>query len=72
VESSEDLAKDYERLAAEGRLRRRLDHGSTKAVYGHDPDDNTFEFTWVLPRAEWGDFETIAPCKKLLLENPRQ
>jgi catechol-2,3-dioxygenase len=39
---------------------------ATKAVYGTDPDGNTFELTWIIPRAEWGEWETIAPIKKPL------
>jgi catechol-2,3-dioxygenase len=66
VDSIEDLAKGYDRLVGDGCLDGASDHGATKAVYGHDPDNNTFEFTWVLPRAEWGDFETVAPIKKPL------
>jgi catechol-2,3-dioxygenase len=66
VESIEDLAKGYDRLDAEGCLDGASDHGATRAVYGHDPDQNTFELTWVLPRAEWDDFETVAPIKKPL------
>src|SRR6516225_1633247 len=64
VDSVEDLAKGYDRLLAEGCLDGASDHGATKAVYGHDPDNNTFELTWLLPRAEWGDWETEAPIKK--------
>ena len=28
-----------------------------------DPDGNTFEVTWVIPRAEWGEGATVAPVK---------
>ena len=66
VDSIEDLAQGYDRLVAEGCLDGASDHGATKAVYGRDPDNNTFELTWVLPRAEWGDWETAAPIKKPL------
>jgi catechol-2,3-dioxygenase len=64
VDSLEELAKGYDRLDAAGCLDGASDHGATKAVYGHDPDSNTFELTWVLPRAEWGDYETVAPIKQ--------
>ena len=66
VDSIEDLVQGYDRLVAEGCLDGASDHGATKAVYGRDPDNNTFELTWVLPRAEWGDFETVAPIKQAL------
>jgi catechol-2,3-dioxygenase len=63
VDSIEDLAAGYDRLVVEGCLDGSVDHGATKAVYGRDPDHNTFELTWVLPRAEWGDYATVAPIK---------
>jgi catechol-2,3-dioxygenase len=66
VGSVDELAAGYDRLVAEGCLDGASDHGATKAVYGRDPDNNTFELTWVLPRDEWGDFETDAPIKKPL------
>ena len=51
------------RLVAEGCFQNQSDHGATKAVYGTDPDGNTFEITWILPRDEWGAWETDAPIK---------
>jgi catechol-2,3-dioxygenase len=66
VGTIEDLARGHDRLVAEGCLDGASDHGATKAVYGRDPDNNTFELTWVLPRAEWGDYDTVAPIKTAL------
>ncbi len=63
VETMDDLVTARDRLAAAGCLETESDHGATKAVYGHDPDNNTVELTWVLPRAEWGDWESAAPIK---------
>jgi catechol-2,3-dioxygenase len=63
VETMNDLVMARDRLAAAGCLDSESDHGATKAVYGHDPDDHTVELTWVLPRAEWGDWESAAPVK---------
>ena len=40
-------------------------HGATKSVYGQDPDGNEFEVMWMLPRAQWGDFENAAPIDRL-------
>jgi catechol-2,3-dioxygenase len=34
------------------------DHGATKSLYGHDPDGIEFEVMWMVPREEWGEFET--------------
>jgi len=43
-------------------------HGATKSIYGADPDGNEFELMWMLPRAEWGDFEHAAPIDHLDLD----
>jgi len=40
-------------------------HGATKSVYGIDPDGNEFEVMWMLPRAEWGAYESAAPVDRL-------
>jgi catechol-2,3-dioxygenase len=63
VESLRDLVTARERLLAEGCFQSQADHGATKAVYGTDPDGNTFEITWILPRGQWGAWETDAPIK---------
>ncbi len=70
VDEIEDLATARDRLTAESCFDSQADHGATKAVYGHDPDGNTFEITWMLPRAEWGEWATAAPIKKpMVLED---
>jgi catechol-2,3-dioxygenase len=66
VEELRDLVTARDRLAAEGCLQNQADHGATKAVYGADPDGNTFEITWILPREQWGTWETDAPIKKAM------
>ena len=63
VDNLRDLVTARDRLNAEGCFQSQADHGATKAVYGTDPDGNTFEITWILPRAEWGAWETEAPIK---------
>jgi catechol-2,3-dioxygenase len=63
VETLDDLVTARDCLAAAGCLESESDHGATKAVYAHDPDSNTVELTWVLPRGEWGDWESAAPIK---------
>jgi len=40
-------------------------HGATKSVYGADPDGNEFELMWMLPRDEWGAYESSAPIDHL-------
>ncbi len=63
VDTLGDLVTARERLTAEGCFQSQNDHGATKAVYGSDPDGNTFEITWILPREEWGAWATGAPIK---------
>jgi catechol-2,3-dioxygenase len=63
VETIDDLLAGRDRLDAAGCLESESDHGATKAVYGHDPDNNVVELTWVLPRSEWGEWESAAPIK---------
>jgi catechol-2,3-dioxygenase len=63
VDNLRDLVTARARLRAEGCFESQADHGATKAVYGTDPDGNTFEITWVLPRNQWGAWETDAPIK---------
>jgi len=66
VDEFDDLVVAQARFEQEGCFQGASDHGATKAVYGTDPDGNTFELTWILPRAEWGEWETVAPIKKPL------
>ena len=40
-------------------------HGATKSVYARDPDGNEFEVMWMLPKANWGDYENAAPVDRL-------
>lgn len=60
----EDLARAAEVLGSEGALTGASDHGATKSLYGQDPDGNEFEVMWMVPRADWGRYEseaTVAP-----------
>jgi len=63
VDDVRDLVTARDRLIAEGCFQSQADHGATKAVYGSDPDGNTVEITWMLPRSEWGTWESDAPIK---------
>jgi catechol-2,3-dioxygenase len=51
-----------------GALTGESDHGATKSLYGKDPDGNEFEIMWMLPRDQWGDYESEAPTMRLDLE----
>ncbi len=64
----EDLARAAEVLGAEGALGGASDHGATKSLYGRDPDGNEFEVMWMVPRADWGRYETEATVEPLDLE----
>lgn len=49
VDTLSDLARIAEKLAEEGALVGATDHGSTKALYGRDPDGLEFEVSWLVP-----------------------
>lgn len=51
VDTLGDLARLGERLQAAGALVGATDHGTTRAVYGKDPDGLEFELTWIVPAA---------------------
>jgi catechol-2,3-dioxygenase len=63
VGSIGDLARAREQLVAAGCFDSQADHGATRSVYGSDPDGNTFEIMWTLPRKDWGSWATDAPIK---------
>jgi catechol-2,3-dioxygenase len=68
VPTIEDLARAAEVLSAEGALGGASDHGATKSLYGHDPDGNEFEIMWMVPRADWGEYESRAVVQPLDLQ----
>jgi catechol-2,3-dioxygenase len=68
VPAIEDLARAAEVLSGEGALGGASDHGATKSLYGRDPDGNEFEIMWMVPRAEWGEYESRAVVQPLDLE----
>jgi catechol-2,3-dioxygenase len=49
VDTLLELASVRDRLAEEGALIGATDHGTTKALYGRDPDDLEFEVSWLVP-----------------------
>jgi catechol-2,3-dioxygenase len=51
VDTLADLERLSKRLAAAGALVGATDHGTTRAVYGKDPDGLEFELTWIIPAA---------------------
>lgn len=65
VDTVDELARAREALAGLGALVGESSHGATKSIYAADPDGNEFEVMWMLPRAEWGEFENSAPVEQL-------
>lgn len=51
------------RLAAHGALAGASDHGSTKSLYGQDPDGLEFEVAWVVPAALLDDTALAARAR---------
>ena len=49
VDTLDELSATAERLAAAGALVGSSDHGSTKSLYGRDPDGLEFEIVWLIP-----------------------
>lgn len=49
VDTLDELSVTAERLAAAGALVGSSDHGSTKSLYGRDPDGLEFEIVWLIP-----------------------
>lgn len=54
----EDLAQAMSTLSELDALTGMSDHGATKSLYGRDPDGIEFEVMWMVPREEWGEYET--------------
>jgi hypothetical protein len=52
------------RLVAAGSLVGSSDHGTTKSLYGHDPDGLEFEIVWLIPAALL-DEQALAARKRI-------
>jgi catechol-2,3-dioxygenase len=68
VPAIEDLAAAAGILTEYDALTGMSDHGATKSLYGHDPDGNEFEVMWMVPRDQWGRYETEAVVQPLDLQ----
>jgi catechol-2,3-dioxygenase len=55
VDTLDDLSAIGKRLSEAGALSGATDHGTTKALYGKDPDDLDFEISWLVPADLLGD-----------------
>jgi catechol-2,3-dioxygenase len=49
VDTLDELERVQAELASRDALVGATDHGTTKAVYGHDPDGLEFEVCWLVP-----------------------
>lgn len=49
VDTLAELARIHDRLVTAGALAGASDHGTTKALYAHDPDGLEFEVSWLVP-----------------------
>ena len=49
VDTLAELERLQQRLAAAGALVGASDHGTTKSLYGRDPDGLEFEIAWIIP-----------------------
>lgn len=68
LDTVEELVGARQALVEAGAYTGESSHGATKSVYGVDPDGNEFELMWMLPRAEWGEYESSAPIDRLDLQ----
>ena len=55
VDTLSDLRELATRLAEAGALVGASDHGTTKSLYGHDPDGLEFEIAWIVPAEQLDD-----------------
>jgi catechol-2,3-dioxygenase len=51
VDTLADLERFAEKLSAAGALVGATDHGTTRSLYGKDPDGIEFELAWIIPAA---------------------
>jgi catechol 2,3-dioxygenase-like lactoylglutathione lyase family enzyme len=49
VDTLDELEATAQRLATAGALVGASDHGTTKSLYGHDPNGLEFEVVWIIP-----------------------
>ncbi|HSU03104.1 MAG TPA: VOC family protein [Nocardioides sp.] len=65
VDTIEELEQARQTLAELDAYSGESSHGATKSIYAHDPDGNEFEVMWMLPKAQWGEYESSAPVERL-------
>ena len=64
MDTLDELAATAERLSDAGALVGTSDHGTTKSLYGKDPDGLEFEVVWLVP-ADLLDDDALAARKRI-------
>jgi catechol 2,3-dioxygenase-like lactoylglutathione lyase family enzyme len=64
VDTLDELEDTAARLAAADALAGSSDHGTTKSLYGRDPDGLEFEVVWLVP-ADLLDEQALANRKRI-------
>lgn len=64
VDTLDELENTARKLAAAGALAGSSDHGTTKSLYGKDPDGLEFEIVWLVP-ADLVDDEALQARKRI-------
>jgi len=67
VDTLADLAAIADKLSDHGALVGATDHGTTKALYGRDPDGLEFEVCWLVP-AELNQADATPTSRRLDLD----
>jgi catechol-2,3-dioxygenase len=65
LDTVDELVEFRQILLDSGAYTGESSHGATKSIYGVDPDGNQFEIMWMLPRSEWGSYESSAVVERL-------
>jgi len=64
VDTLDELEQTMVKLVDAGSLVGSSDHGTTKSLYGHDPDGLEFEIVWLIPAALL-DEQALAARKRI-------
>jgi len=64
VDTLDELERVAGALSAANALGGMSDHGTTKSLYGHDPDGLEFEIVWLIP-ADLLDDEALEARKRI-------
>ena len=65
VDTIDELAEIRVRMMRSGCFGGESDHGVSKSIYGHDPDNIEFEVMWMVPESDWGHYAVDAVVSPL-------